>query len=228
MATHPDDITREYPVDDERPQTEGSNSSAFMALEALETVHRFFLLKDTSRRRTVYQLCEKEGSMLMSTVESNPCCFGSCTWTEKHVRFLYDSFGPVMQMVEKHECCSTNRMMEVNAPPSTYLGSVVNATSCWSFGFTVIDHEENPRYYIGLDRSRAWWCCSNSFRIMCSWRRRQIGSIFRRKNWGNKIGYTFYIPVNLHVTDKALLIAAIFFLDAMAEGDDTELGCCIF
>ncbi|XP_018009170.1 uncharacterized protein LOC108666756 [Hyalella azteca] len=204
-----------------------------MELDILESVRCFFLMKDESRRRTVFELSKKNGPLLWSTIEPHSegnfcgCCVDSCSCQHSQTRLLFDYFGPVLQMVEVQDGCCSRRMLEVTSLPNTYLGSVMNTSAWWRFGLTVTDHEDNPIYYIGQDRSRG--CCSlNDYRIVCWQRRKTIGFIYRRRDFGYRIGFNFHMPIDLLVTDKALLVAAVFFLDAVTGEDKACLGCCFF
>ena len=71
------------------------------------------LFSDESRKRTVFEVRLIDGPLVLSTVQTaEPRFRFSCAATPKDTRFLFDSFGPVIEMEEDRQGCWKHRVGE--------------------------------------------------------------------------------------------------------------------
>ena len=68
------------------------------------------LISDESKRRTVFELRMIDGPLVLSAVDANPCCLHWLRAASSNSRFLFDSFGPVIQTLEDTEGCFKKRV----------------------------------------------------------------------------------------------------------------------
>jgi hypothetical protein len=216
--------------------TAGQHKNIPNGLEILSDIDQLFIKQDIELQEAVfgcetknkYKVKNSQGKIIFMAKEETDCCTRNCCGHRRPIELsiMKSDEVEVIHLSRPLACNSCFcpcwlQSIEVQAPPGTPVGSVVQDWSIVIPKFRILDADGETKLHIKGPFCKSSCCGSVEFQVLAKDGSTEVGKI--SKEWGGLLreGFTdadnfgIKFPSDLDVRMKAVVLGALFLIDLM-------------